>query len=206
MLFRSFLFAGLCLLLVFISACTTIQTEIPSSADTIPELSISKRSIPENWTANGRISAIRGEENWYAHFNWIQQANNFKIRFTGPLGETQLQISQMGSDILLKTPAIERSSNDLEQLILQETGWIFPVNSLHYWLHGVAEPDIAVIFHYNNAGRISEIVQQGWLIQYSKWLQVGELTLPKKIIVTKNDLKIKIIISQWLLAEQALAL
>ncbi len=203
---RSFLYAGLCLILVFISACTTTQTKTPPSADIIPELSVAKLSIPEKWTANGRISAIRGEENWYARFSWIQQANDFKIRFTGPLGETQLQISQIGPDILLKTPSIERSSNNLEQLILQETGWVFPVRSLHYWLYGVAEPDIAAKFHYNVAGQISEIVQQGWHIQYSKWLPVGEQTLPKKIIATKNDLKIKIIISQWLLAEQALAL
>lgn len=189
----------LVLLLLLNSACTTLEPSKPIASSIATQ-------IPSQWTANGRISVIRGAENWYARFSWIQQKDDFKIRFTGPMGETQLQVSQIGSDVRLKTPSVEKTGNDLELLILQETGWIFPVSSLHYWLHGKPEPDITAKIKYNDAAQIWEILQQGWKIQYPRWMLVNQLTLPKKIIVTKADLKIKIIISQWLLAKQALTL
>ncbi len=189
----------LVLLLLLNSACTTLEPSKPIASPIATQ-------IPSQWTANGRISVIRGAENWYARFSWIQQKDDFKIRFTGPMGETQLQVSQIGSDVRLKTPSVEKTGNDLELLILQETGWIFPVSSLQYWLHGKPEPDITAKIKYNDAAQIWEILQQGWKIQYPRWMLVNQLTLPKKIIVTKADLKIKIIISQWLLAKQALTL
>ena len=210
----------LLLLLLSLSACSMLET--PQTRN----LPVHKASIPQAWTANGRISVIRGEENWYARFSWIQQGNDFQIRFTGPLGETRLQVSQTSSDVRLNTPSASRSGDDLEQLILQETGWIFPVSSLRYWLHGQAEPSVTAKIQYNKTAQIRAIDQQGWHIQYTRWMPVTESAtaesataksataksaiatkvLPKKLVITRDDLKIKIIISQWLLAQHSLQL
>lgn len=201
----------LLLLLLSLPACSMLET---SQTGNLP---VHETTIPQAWTANGRISVIRGEENWYARFSWIQQGNDFQIRFTGPLGETRLQVSQTGSDVRLNTPSVAKKDDDLEQLILQETGWIFPVSSLHYWLHGQPEPSATVKIQYNKTAQIQAIDQQGWHIQYSRWMPVAESAtansatakkkvLPKKLVITRDDLKIKIIISQWLLAQHSLQL
>lgn len=197
--------ALLLLLLLSLSACSML--EIPQTGN----LPVHETTIPQAWTANGRISVIRGEDNWYARFSWIQQGNDFQIRFTGPLGETRLQVSQTGSDVRLNTPSVAKKGDDLEQLILQETGWIFPVSSLRYWLHGQPEPSATAKIQYNKTAQIREIDQQGWHIQYSRWMSVAESAaakkvLPKKLVITRDDLKIKIIISQWLLAQHSLQL
>ncbi len=193
------------LLLLTLFACSSIQTPQSNSS------SVQETNIPAAWTANGRLSVIRGEENWYARFSWVQQDDDFQIRFSGPVGETQLLVSQIGSAVRLKTPSVEKTGHDLEQLILQETGWVFPVRSLQYWLHGQAKPAIVAKIQYNDAGQVSEITQQGWKIDYSRWMLVAKtpvvkIRVPKKLIITHDDLKIKIIISQWLLAEQSLQL
>ncbi|MCK5664068.1 MAG: outer membrane lipoprotein LolB [Thiotrichaceae bacterium] len=182
-----------------------------SSCTLIPQSQI-KKEISSNimqydvWRINGRISFINEQENWYAKFNWMQQKEDFEIRFTGPLGETELQISQIDKHILLKTPSGETSSDDLEQLLFQETGWKFPVTSLRYWSQGYPDPNIAAQLKYNEQQQISDIFQAGWHIQYPKRMEVEQTSgliavLPKKIIATEQNVKIKLIITSWHLGE-----
>lgn len=185
-------------LLLILAGCSITQNTTTPEWDEIPgPLS----DFPENWTINGRISVIHENENWYARFNWIQQDQDFEIRFTGPLGETELQISQIGQVMRLKTPSTERTTDDIEQLMLQETGWQFPVKSLRFWSRGQPDPRFESRASYNQQKLISDIYQSGWHIQYPKRMQVGKYRLPKKIVVTEQNLKIKIIVTQWFLGE-----
>ncbi len=178
------------------------------SSCTLTPQSQKKKEISSNiiqydvWRINGRISFVNEQENWYAKFNWMQQKEDFEIRFTGPLGETELQISQIDKHILLKTPSGETSSDDLEQLLFQETGWKFPVTSLRYWSQGYPDPNIAAQLKYNEQQQISDIFQAGWHIQYPKRMEVEQTSgliavLPKKIIATEQNVKIKLIITSW---------
>ncbi|MCU7939697.1 MAG: lipoprotein insertase outer membrane protein LolB [gamma proteobacterium symbiont of Bathyaustriella thionipta] len=189
---------------LFLYACTS--TPMSQEGKTIePQLSA---FIADMWRMNGRISFVNEQENWYAKFSWIQQKQDFQISFTGPLGKTELQISQINNRILLKTPSGETSSDNLEQLLLQETGWKFTVTSLRYWSQGYPDPDIASQVKYNELQQISDIFQAGWHIQYPKRMQVEQLsgsylTLPKKIIATEQNVKIKLIITNWHLGESS---
>ncbi|MDX2503682.1 MAG: lipoprotein insertase outer membrane protein LolB [Gammaproteobacteria bacterium] len=186
-----------------ISGCSVTQPK-PSDDPTSPEDRGKQQNMaafPDTWTILGRISVVNEHENWYARFNWGQQKEDFQISFMGPLGETELQISQIAENIQLKTPSYERTSDDLEQLLFQETGWKFPVKFLRYWSHGVPNPNMAAQIKYNEQQQISAIDQAGWHIQYPKRMQVDQYWLPKKIIVTEQGVKIKIIITSWRLGE-----
>ena len=164
--------------------------------------------MPENWTIYGRISVINGQENWYAKFSWIQKKQDFQLSFTGPLGETELQISQIDQNVLLKTPAKVVKGNNLEQLLQQETGWELPITSLRYWSQGFPNPDIAAQLKYNEEKQISDIFQAGWHIQYPKRMLVddlsdGKILLPKKIIASRQDVKLKLIMTRWQFGESS---
>lgn len=181
------------LLLFTMSGCSLMQP--PVTAD--PALHKSLYNFPLVWTMSGRISVISGKENWYAKFNWIQEKEDFQISFTGPFGETELQLSQTAQKIVLKTPSSELTSDNLEELLLQQTGWKFPVTSLRYWSYGAPNPDMPAKAKYNEQQQISELNQLGWHIQYPKRMTVGEYLLPKKIVVTEQDIKIKIVVTKW---------
>jgi len=188
------------ILFLLISSCavTPLSQEKKEASSNIRQYDV--------WRINGRISFINEQENWYAKFNWMQQKEDFQIRFTGPLGETELQISQIDKHILLKTPSGETSSDDLEQLLFQETGWKFPVTSLRYWSQGYPDPNIAAQLKYNEQQQISDIFQAGWHIQYPKRMEVEQTSgvnavLPKKIIATEENVKIKLIITSWHLGD-----
>jgi outer membrane lipoprotein LolB len=182
----------LSLILFIISGCGLIQDKNLSQYSGVID-----NKFPDNWEIRGRISVKNEKKNWYAKFNWVQEKEDFQISFTGPFGETELQISQTGENILLKTPAYERSGKNLEKLLFQETGWFFPVTSLRYWSYGSSNPHTVSRIEYNELQQISDIVQAGWHIEYTKRMLVDQYLLPKKIIVLKNNLKIKIVITSW---------
>jgi len=153
--------------------------------------------FPSRWITHGRISIINDKENWYAKFIWQQQGDDFQLSFMGPLGETELQLTRKDEKNYLKTPSYERSSFELEHLLFEETGWKLPVNSLRYWSYGSPDPDVLTKILYDKQGNISDLFHNEWHIQYAKRVLVGQYFLPKKIIVTKQSVKIKIIITQW---------
>ncbi len=193
------------ILLLLVSSCTVTPLSQEKKSPEKKEITAHNRQY-DVWRINGRISFVNEQENWYAKFNWIQQKDDFQISFTGPLGETELQISQIDKHILLKTPSGEMSSDDLEQLLFQETGWKFPVTSLRYWSQGYPDPNIAAQVKYNEQQQISDIFQAGWHIQYPKRMEVAQtsglnVVLPKKIIATEQNVKIKLIITSWHLGE-----
>ncbi len=192
---------------LFVSGCTSLSDSVVP--ETIPQQFTGE--IPGNWTINGRISVINGDENWYAKFVWIQKDQDFQLSFTGPLGETELQISQIAQHVHLKTPSGEHYGTDLEQLLLQETGMEFPISSLRFWLQGLPASEINSRLEYADDQTISEIFQDGWHIQYPKKMWVvqpskSEILLPKKIIAKKQGIKIKLIITRWLLGESSFQL
>ena len=195
---------------LFFSGCTTTVLK-SSESDGSPTRQQSLDQVPESWIINGRISVINEQENWYAKFTWIQKKQDFQLSFTGPLGETELQISQVAQNVHLKTPAKESTGHNLEQLLHQETGWSLPITSLRYWSQGHPNPAITAQLKYNKEQQISNIFQAGWHIQYHKRMLVEQVSgpqvwLPKKIIATKQGIKIKLIITRWNLDESSISL
>lgn len=200
--------------LLFISGCTTTALRSSEPVSEPDSASIQQQllaDIPDSWTIIGRISVINGQENWYAKFIWTQKKQDFQLSFTGPLGETELQISQIDDHVRLKTPSEERSSHNLEQLLEQQTGWVLPITSLRFWSQGHPDPEMNSRLKYNKQQQIIDIFQAGWHIQYPKRMQVeqlsgAEILLPKKIIATRQDIKIKLIVTRWHLGESSFKL
>lgn len=209
--FRSLALGLILLMLLWGCASTPESATAITTKDESAAYSSKFAPIPNNWTVTGRISIINEQENWYAKFTWIQQADDFQISFTGPLGETELQISRIAGKVTLKLPAEEYSGTDLEQLIYQQTGWILPLSSLYYWIQGFPDPQSNAQLAYNEEQQSSEMTQAGWRIQYPRRIAIAQpenalILLPKKIIASKEDMKIKLIVTRWYLGEQSFGL
>jgi outer membrane lipoprotein LolB len=184
----------MCLFSIVLSGCSIFPGASPMKP------SFLQQPLPENWSLNGRISIIQDEENWYAKFSWQQFSEDFQISFSGPLGETELQIIQKGELTLIKTPSTVRQSTDPEGFVYQETGWHVPIHSLRYWVTGQADPSQKASIQYNEQQLITELRQDGWLVQFPRKVPVDGYQMPKKIIVTKAGLKIKMVITRWSLS------
>ena len=68
-----------------------------------------------------------------------------------------------------------------------------PVRSLRYWVIGLPEPTSPYI------ATATGFTQAGWLIDYKQMQSVDKQSMPHKITVSNEQVKLKLIIDQWVL-------
>ncbi len=116
---------------------------------------------------------------------------------TGPLGQGGVLI-----DLTAEGIRIDRGGGQIESsvhpdlLIQQQLGVFVPVRALRYWVIGLPEPDLA--FREIAGG----FEQSGWQVRYLQFMRTGGQAMPRKMTVTSNDTKLKMIIDQWQLNDR----
>ena len=86
------------------------------------------------------------------------------------------------------------SEREMESLI----GYSPPLPHLKYWLRGVPNP--AVGAQINNESPVSTrvFVQDGWRVNLERFIVFNERVLPTKMSFTKDGLKMKLVVDEWL--------
>ena len=158
--------------------------------------------IPDSWKLSGKIAILGEEDNWYANYFWSKQKwdgdqEQRKIIFSGPLGETQMELTQIKhGELLLNLLAVGGETYtdfSLSQILSQEFGFEVPILSLEYWIFGQINPQQTfTVSSLSESGQLLEIQQHDWKILYSyKTLQSS---FPKKVVAENKDYKIKVYI------------
>ena len=146
----------------------------------------------EKWEFQGRMAIRDQQESWSASLKWQHQKDVDRIRLSGPLG-------QGGALIVLTADAIriDQGNGQIEYseqpdlLIRQRLGIFVPVMALRYWVVGLVQPG-------RDYKEITDgFVQSGWTVRYMQFMQSGKELMPRKIVVTSNTTKLKLIIDQW---------
>ena len=177
---------------LFLSGCSFFITEPPSvpysKTATLPLYKL------EQWTLEGRLSITGRDDSWTANINWQHGLDKEKIKLSGPLGQgaTLIQLSK-GMVTIDRGDGKPQSSNQPEAFINQQLGLFVPVQSLRYWVIGLPEPNS----HFVETA--TGFKQAGWLIEYKQMQNVKMNTLPYKLNVTNEQVKLKLIVDQWLL-------
>lgn len=163
--------------------------------------SIPPSEIPINWNARGRIAILHPSENWHASFVWQKNSGNYSLRFTGPLGQTQLFIEHLAKsertderNTLVMDNEKYVNNKSMEQLLAQYSPIFIPLSSLQYWLFGQANPNIPSSFKTDNAGNLRKLQQQGWEISFKNYQEIVAQFYPSKITAQKGEHKIKVFI------------
>ena len=178
-------------LVLMLSACSTAPVE--------PEIHYSKIAREhlyklERWTFDGRLALTGKNDSWSASINWGHRPDDEKIKLSGPLGQGATVIQLTGDLVTIDRGDDEvQSSTQPEEFINQQLGMFVPVRSLRYWVVGLPEPSSA--FVETGTG----FTQGGWLIEYKQMQQVDDQSMPRKISVTNERVKLKLFIDQWVL-------
>ncbi|RIZ69762.1 MAG: outer membrane lipoprotein LolB [Methylococcales bacterium] len=148
----------------------------------------------ERWSFEGRVALTGKKDALQANINWAHTANDEKIKLAGPLGQGATLIQLAGNSVTIdRGDNKPLTSTQPEIFINQQLGLFVPVQSLRYWVVGVPEPN----GHYNIMP--TGFTQAGWLIDYKQMQSVNNLAMPYKITVSNEQLKLKLIIDQWVL-------
>ena len=192
---RRLLGLGLALLLV---ACTSAP---PRVAD--PEAAWQERrdklSGIDAWTVTGRVAIRTEEEAWHATLHWVQQQDAYRIRLMAPLGQGTVQIAGDDTRVTLRTPENqEYRAVDPESLLSDTLGWSVPVKGLRFWLTGLDDPyGPPPERRLDVAGRLEQLDQSGWTIDYERYEGEGPLALPTKLQLRNERLAMRVVVNRW---------
>ena len=182
---------GLYLVILMVSGCTT---EIVAPETLYSKITRESLYNLEQWSFEGRLGLTGIKDSWQANINWQHRSSNEEIRLSGPLGQGATIIKLTG-----KLVTIDRGNDKIqtslepEAFISQQLGMFVPIRSLRYWVIGVPEPGSP----YVEAGL--GFRQAGWLIEYKQMQRVNAQNMPRRITVTNEKVKLKIMIDQWIL-------
>lgn len=181
--------------------CGFLLTSLPGCAlfSVAPEISYTKAVNKalyrlEPWSLDGRVALTGAKDSWSADLAWAHRRDDEQIKLSGPLGQGAVMIRLAGNMVTVSEgDGKVESSDDPEGFINQRLGLFVPVTSLRYWVLGMPEPELD--FEETDKG----FRQSGWTIAFQAMQQVGQWLLPRKLSVSNDQVKLKLIIDQWTL-------
>jgi len=183
------------LFVLLLSGCASVPIEPEGRYELQAKESLYKL---ERWSFEGRVAITGKKEAWQANINWDHTANDEKIKLAGPLGQGATLIQLTGDSVTIdRGDNKPLTSTQPELFINQQLGLFVPVQSLRYWGIGVPEPSSR--YDLTPTG----FTQAGWLIDYKQTKSVNGRVMPYKITVSNEQLKLKLIIDQWVLNDAA---
>ena len=185
------------LTLALLSACTSIAPPAETNSNWT-KLRNSLQSL-DSWEMRGRVDVRYNDESNTPRIRWSQQASQYNIRLWGTLNAGNTIITgtpgrvtlEQGNDILTAATA--------EDLILQQLGYELPVSYLEYWVKGIPSPASRFEAEFNELNQLQTLRQDGWTITYSDLRQYDDLSLPRRVEVTRpqNDIRLRFIGLSW---------
>jgi outer membrane lipoprotein LolB len=151
------------------------------------------------WQVQGRVAVRNGEQGWNLNFDWRQQERDYQIRLRGPFGQGAVELHGNQYGVWLKRA--DRAAVfalDPETLLRRETGWRLPVAGLISWLRGLPVPGGEQRIQWDAEGRLLEIQQHGWQIDYRDYRLQGDLQLPAKLTLERDSIRVKFVIDAWM--------
>ena len=184
---RRWLILGMVFLVM--TACSTTQVEegIKYSTSTREHL-----YDLGSWSFSGRLALTGKKDAWQASIVWAHDLGSDEIKLSGPLGQGATVIRLSSDEVIIdRGDGKVLSSRQPEDFINQQLGLAVPVRSLRYWVVGLPEPSTTFVLTTDG------FVQSGWLIEYKQEQVVNSELLPRKISVTNEQVKLKLMIDQW---------
>ena len=177
-MFRLLSLAALCCL---ISACAT--TGFDSSLEN------------PDWEIAGKIGARENAlRSTSSMFQWRQKDDRYVIYLFNTLGQVQLTLSGNARKTMAQQPDGKTYQADSpEQLLMELTGWYFPVSSARFWLQGQTQGHEENIVR-SPEGFITGFQTRQWNVSLASYQAVDGVFLPHRLKLDQDKLHITLVI------------
>jgi outer membrane lipoprotein LolB len=199
---RNRLLAGVAVgVLATLAACRTVPTAAPGAAPPAPPWSERRPQLQarELFTLRGRVAVATGEQGFNASLRWTQDGKNSAVTLAGPFGMGGFEIDADGSALDVITPSGEHIGSDAARAELTtHLGFDPPITSLRYWVLGVPDPAQPCSESIDQAHqRLSGLEQDGWRIDYSSYVVVGDEWLPSRLTLERANVRVRLLVDDW---------
>lgn len=193
----SFLAISLCLSsLLAISGCTQPPREIPQLSRAARENYLNHM---RQWELTARLGIRNKDQGQNLSVDWQQDNDHFKLYLYSPLAIDNATIKgKPGSVSLTMSDGNHYTAENPEKLVLDHLGWNLPFTGLEYWIKGMPAPhSTPTNVKYDSYNQLRSLQQDGWCIEFEEYSVHQNITLPEKITLINNNVKLKVIINRW---------
>jgi outer membrane lipoprotein LolB len=142
---------------------------------------------------NGRVSIQHLGTRQSAGLHWTHQAQSDEILLLTPLGQTAARVYRDASKATLDNGDKHYQDVDAESLMEQVLNWHLPLNGLHHWVLGMADPESTAQIERDDNGQISVLHQDGWEVRFLRYAD----SLPARLQLSHEDLQVQLLIDEW---------
>jgi len=158
-----------------------------NSPEAKPPTYVKPIAIESGFDISGRFIIKTASKNNSGNFTWTKDTESEDLEFRTPLGQTVAKILINESGIAtLYTRDDSYTGDDLTDEMQDEFGFTLPLDSLHYWVQGIAIPTESTTQTLKDG-----FVQSGWNIEYLEW---QDPTHPHILRCTNGDYEIKLLV------------
>lgn len=181
------------ILLLLLSACSTVAPHA------VAPLAM-RDAAP--FDLNGRIAVNKGGQRHAGGLRWQHRPQQDELLLMGPLGITVARITSDSAMATLEQNGKRYEAQDVEALMRDVLGWGLPLPVLHHWLLGMADAGLPADSERDAQGRLTQLRQAGWQVDYQRYVDEQADSLPSRISLVRDDLQVKLLIDEWNLAPQ----
>jgi outer membrane lipoprotein LolB len=180
--------AAAALLALALGGCASVPPAPPGPTDA---------SFAPNWTLQGRIGVQSGEESMSGQIHWQHRGARDEVLMTSPLGQGVARIVRDAAGVALEMPNQPTCrAPDADTLTRDALGYVLPVAGLTWWVQARPDPDHAFEATRDASGRLTQLRQNGWVIDYPQYA-ADMPARPRKIVVTREALQIRLLADRW---------
>ncbi|MFT4887280.1 MAG: outer membrane lipoprotein LolB [Pseudohongiellaceae bacterium] len=185
------------LLLSLLSACSSLAPPAERSSDWVRQRSALQEL--DSWQLRGRVNVRYNDESDTPSIQWMQQNAEYHIRLWGTFNVGTTVIVGRPSYVTLEQGGDVITASSPEDLILQQLGYELPVSYLEYWIKGIPAPGSRSNLRFNALNQLIALTQDGWTVSYFDPRQYGNLSLPRRVDVTRNqdDIRLRFFRLNW---------
>jgi outer membrane lipoprotein LolB len=152
----------------------------------------------DGWQINGKIGIRAPQDSGSGTLFWLQRQDYFDIRLSGPLGRGATRLTGRPDAVALEVAGRGRfQAKSPEALVESQLGWQLPVSNLLWWVRGLPAPDSRSRVALDANGRLANLQQDGWDVQYLGYSEEDGYTLPSRIKLAGRDLQITLVVKDW---------
>lgn len=196
--------AGLALALVLLAGCTTAPVrQAPAAVDPAQAQAQQQarqaqlEAIPD-WSLQGRLALSVGSRGGSGRLDWRQAGPAFVVSLSAPVTRQSWSLAgEPGGATLEGLEGGPRSGPDAGALLLEATGWPIPVESLAWWVRGLASP--GGLMEFGADGRPQRLVAEGWTVDYQEWWPAAGPwpEMPRRLQATRADARVRLAVDGW---------
>jgi outer membrane lipoprotein LolB len=174
-----------------LAACVTTR---PALAPAPWEQRLADLQRANAWQLDGRAAVAVGTQGWQASLNWRQRGAATELHLSGPLGVGALALKTTPEGLSLN--GAPPSDTVLAQL-QDRLGFELPLDELRYWLLGIPDQRTAFVMARNAQDRAQQLTQDGWTVDYDRYLPVNGDLLPGKVVLSREGVRVRIAVDHW---------